>query len=137
MTRLPIQPEALPLLLVAKGPQERALVEFLVHHFQAYPRHIVFLRDLHAQLLLEVLRMKKLTPEQIGIDYQALLDLIGEERALDLIGEERAIEILGEERLAEDLLRRKGAPWLRAILERFPASPDAVEPSAQPAPPEA
>ena len=53
--------------------------------------------------------MKQLSPEQIGIDYRALLDLIGEERAINLIGEER---------LLEDLLRRKGEQWVRARLER-------------------
>ncbi len=40
LTQLPIAPEALPLLLVAKGPQERALVAFLVEHFEAYPQHL-------------------------------------------------------------------------------------------------
>jgi hypothetical protein len=54
--------------------------------------------------------MKQLTPEQIGIDYQALLDLIGEERALDLIGEERVME---------DLMRRRGEQWIREMLERL------------------
>ncbi len=43
--------------------------------------------------------MRQLTPEQIGIDYRALLELIGEERAIDLIGEERLLELLGEERV--------------------------------------
>lgn len=53
--------------------------------------------------------MKKLTAEQIGLDYEALLDLIGEERALDLIGKERVLD---------DLLRRQGEQWLREQLER-------------------
>ena len=30
--------------------------------------------------------MRQLTPEQIGIDYRALLDLIGEERVNDVCG---------------------------------------------------
>lgn len=46
--------------------------------------------------------MRQLTPEQIGIDYRALLDLLGEERAVDLIGEERVVDLIGEERLVED-----------------------------------
>ena len=85
------EPETLSLLMVAKGPQERELVEFLVDHFREYPQHVQLLRELHVETLREVLRMRQLTPEQIGIDYRALLDLIGEERAIDLIGEERAI----------------------------------------------
>ena len=110
LTRLPFQPEVLPLLMVAKSTREREMVEFLIDHFREYPQHVRFLRELHAQMLREVLHMKQLTPEQIGIDYRALLDLIGEDRVIDLIGEEQ---------LVQDLLRRKGEQWLRAMLERI------------------
>ncbi|WP_089935955.1 hypothetical protein [Candidatus Entotheonella palauensis] len=79
LSRLPVLPEALPLLMVAKGSQERALVTFLVDHFQEYPEYIRWLQELYVQQLREVLQMKKLTAEQIGLDYHALLDLIGVE----------------------------------------------------------
>ena len=121
--RLPVQPETLPLLMVAKGPRERELVEFLVDHFREYPQHVQLLRELHVETLREVLRMRQLTPEQIGLDYRALLDLIGEERALDLIGEERALDLIGEERVMEDIVRRKGEQWVRAALERLAKKP--------------
>ena len=75
LARLPFRPEALPLLMVARGTREREMVEFLVDHFHEYPQHVRFLRELHVQTLREVLRMKQLTSEQIGIDYRALLDL--------------------------------------------------------------
>lgn len=68
--------------------------------------------------------MKQLTPEQIGLDYRALLDLIGEERIVDLVGAERLIEFVGAERLVAALLRRKGAQWLRTAIERGPQQPD-------------
>ena len=109
--------------MVAKGPRERELVEFLVDHFREYPQHVQLLRELHVETLREVLRMRRLTPEQIGIDYRALLDLIGEERALDLIGEERALDLIGEERLIADLVRRKGEPGLHAALARLAKQP--------------
>ncbi len=63
------------------------------------------LRELHVETLQEVLRMRRLTPEQIGINYRALLDLIGEERAM------------------EDIVRRKGEQWVRAALERLTNKP--------------
>ena len=113
---LPVEPATLPLLMVARGPQEQQLVEFLIDHFRAYPRHVRLLRELHADMLREVLAMRQLTPEQIGLNYRALLDLIGEERAIDLIGEERLIA---------DLMRRKGADWMRAALARLDQRPDA------------
>lgn len=37
LTRLPFQPAALPLLMVAKGTREREMVEFLIDHFHEYP----------------------------------------------------------------------------------------------------
>ena len=61
LTRLPFQPEALPLLMVAKSTREREMVEFVIDHFREYPQHVRFLRELHAQMLREVLRMKQLT----------------------------------------------------------------------------
>lgn len=70
--------------------------------------------------------MKRLTPEQIGLDYCALLDLIGEERALDLIGEEQVMR---------ELVQRKGEQWVRAMLERLAHQRDTPEaPSAPPSP---
>ncbi len=88
--------------------------------------------------------MKKLTPEQIGLDFEALLALIGKERALDLIDEEQVLEHLlrrqgeeqvlehllrrqGEEQVLENLLRRQGEPWLREQLERRAQSSDEPE----------
>ena len=68
--------------------------------------------------------MRQLTPEQIGIDYQALLDLIGKERALDLIGKEQALDLIGEERIMEDLMRRRGERWIREMLERLKKQQD-------------
>ena len=88
LSQLPIAPESLPLLLVSKGPKERELAAFLVDHFQEYPQHLQWLQELHVQPLPEVLAMKNLTPEQIGLDFEALLDLIGKEQALDLIDQE-------------------------------------------------
>jgi hypothetical protein len=122
--------------MVAKGPQEQEMVEFLVDHFHDYSWHVRFLRELHVQTLREVLRMRQLTPEQIGIEYRALLDLIGEERVVDLIGEERVVDLIGEERLVEDLLRRKGAQWLRAIIERSVQESKTAQETQPPAPPE-
>ncbi len=108
------------MLLVARGPQEREMVTFLVEHFETYPRHLAWLQELHVQQLREVLAMKNLTPEQIGLDYQALLDMIGKEEAIDLIGKE---EVLA------DLLRRQGEQRLREQLERLRPPPETPEQS--------
>ncbi len=120
LTQLPIAPAALPLLLVARGPQEREMVTFLVEHFEAYPHHMAWLQELHVQQLREVLAMKNLTPEQIGLDFQAVLDMYGIERALDHIGTEVVLD---------DLLRRQGDQWLREQLMRRGILPEEPETS--------
>jgi hypothetical protein len=159
LNKLPVLPAALPLLMVAKGPHERQLVEFLIDHLTEYPKHLQFLRELHAQILREVLRMRQLTPEQIGIDYQALLDLIGEERALDLIGKERALDLIGKERaldligeeqaiqllaqkankerLMEELIRLLGPDVARVALEKMERTSDASDEPPSSTPPNA
>jgi hypothetical protein len=122
LRELPFAPESLPLNLVAKGPREQELVEFLVDHYREYPKHVQFLRELHGQKLREVLRMRQLTPEQIGIDYQALLDLLGEERAIDLMGKERAIQLLAQrkdrERMLEEFIRLVGPETAHEVLKK-------------------
>jgi hypothetical protein len=122
LRELPVTAESLPLNLVAKGPREQEMVEFLVEHYQGYPKHVEILRELHAQKLMEVLQMRQLTPEQIGIDYQALLKLLGEERAIDLIGEEQAIQLLaqqkGKEHFLENVIRLVGPETAHEVLKK-------------------
>jgi hypothetical protein len=79
-------------------------------------------------MLREVWRMKQLTPEQIGLGYRVLLNLIGEERVIDLIGEEWVVQ---------NLVQRKGAQWLRAMLEHFAQQRDTPDVPQAPASPEA
>jgi hypothetical protein len=122
LRELPFAPESLPLNMVAKGPREQELVEFLVEHYQEYPKHMEILRELHAQKLEEVLHMRQLTPEQIGIDYEALLRMLGKERALDLIGEEEAIHFLAQrkdrERMLEEFIRLVGPETAHEALKK-------------------
>ncbi len=119
LTRLPIAPEALPLLMVAKGPQARQMVEFLIDHARDYPMHLQLLRELHVQTLKEALRMRQLTPEQIGIDYEALLSLLGEERALQLIAQKK-----DPKQLAAELIRLVGPESVREALEEVEKKSD-------------
>jgi hypothetical protein len=72
-------------------------VEYVIDHRQEEPLAMQLVQRLHAQALVEVLRMRNLTPEQLGLDYQALLELIGRERALELIGPTQALEMIGRQ----------------------------------------
>ncbi|HIE50329.1 MAG TPA: hypothetical protein EYP85_01100, partial [Armatimonadetes bacterium] len=70
---LPIEPSTLPLLMVAKGVQERELVEFLLDHATDYPQYVPHLLLLHEQMFEEVLTMRELTLEEIGVDPERLI----------------------------------------------------------------
>jgi hypothetical protein len=118
LQELPFTPETLPLHMVSRGKQEQALVDYLVQHHQQHPQDLEVLQRLHPKTLLEVLHMRNLTPEQIGLDYQALLKLLGEERALELIG--------------KDAVRR----WLQQQEQTSAQGPSATSPPGGTAPAE-
>ena len=125
---VPFTPDTIPLHMVASGRQERALVEFIVEHYQHYPRQLDLVSHLHLFALMEVLMSHNLTPEQIGVDADAL------GRLLALIKKGRPYKHADAEDLLDELLRRFGEQELRKRLEERhkPAS----EPGG-PAPPPA
>jgi hypothetical protein len=61
-----------------------------------------------------MLRIDQLTPEQIGLDYEALLELIGKKRVIEMIGVKRVIEIIGEEFIRQWLARQCEPPVIVA-----------------------
>ena len=97
LQELPFTPATLPLHMVSRGKQERALVEYLVEQHEQHPQDLDVLQRLHPRALVEVLHMRNLSAEQIGLDCQALLELIGKEQALNLIGKEQALNLIGKE----------------------------------------
>ncbi|MCS6859408.1 MAG: hypothetical protein NZT92_03695 [Abditibacteriales bacterium] len=120
LSALPVGKATLPLLMVAKGKQEKPLGEFLVEHAAEMPYYLRYYAELHLSSLLEVLQMKKLTAEQIGLDPHDLVRFIkmfgeekilrawGEEHVVRLLGEEQVLDLLGEERVLRWLKKRQG-----------------------------
>jgi hypothetical protein len=121
---VPFSPDTVPLHMVSRGPQERALTEYLVDHHREYPTQFELLQRLHTESLLEVLSMRNLTPEQMGINPDALMRLIGPDKALDLIGPERVAQHFGTEELLRALARRHGTQELRQAIERLEREPN-------------
>jgi hypothetical protein len=131
---VPFSPATMPLHVVSRGRQEQSLVEYVIDHRQDQPLAMQLVQRLHAQVLLEVLRMRNLTPEQLGLDYEAMLELIGRERALkwigrqevlDMLGKDQALDMIGKDQaldmIGEDAVRR----WL---ARRHPTPPSPTEP---------
>jgi len=138
---LDLNEATLPLKMVSRGPHERDLMEFVVDRAQLLARYVEHLPLLHATALKEVLKMRKINPEQIGLEVTEVIDLweeeqviqgalqlwglekvveaLGPERAIEALGPERAIEALGPERAIEALGRTLGKARLRALLEQM------------------
>jgi hypothetical protein len=72
--------------------------------------------------------MRNLTPEQIGLDYPALLELLGKERALDLIGKERALDLIGADAVRQWLRRHEQAASQGPGADPSPEKPDNPSP---------
>ncbi|MCS6858750.1 MAG: hypothetical protein NZT92_00350 [Abditibacteriales bacterium] len=112
---LPVNEATLPLVLAARGKVERTTAEYLIDHPALHPRYLLPFARLHSAVLLEVLTMKEMTPEQLGWTedlIQRWIQWLGEERILRTLGEERVLHTLGEERV-----RR----WLEKASKKKPA----------------
>jgi hypothetical protein len=107
---VPFSPETIPLHMVAGGRQERSLVEYLIEHHKQYPQQLDLLPSLHGFALMETLLMHNLTPEQIGIDFDALSKILRPEHFLKHHNLEAILDEWakrhGEEKVREWLERR-------------------------------
>jgi hypothetical protein len=102
LNELPVNDATLPLLLVAKGKQEKKLGEFLVEHPQEQRYYLLEFARLHIDALEEVLKMRKMTAEEIGIDIKSYMEFIEKH-----YGKERVLELMGEDYIRE-WLEKKG-----------------------------
>ena len=142
---LPVNAATLPLVMVAKGANEQALVEFLLDNHEEYASYIGYLIELHGDLLMEVLMMRQMNPEEIGLEMDTVISflqlygddkvmeglrrLYGDEKIIQGIDEKQALKQLtrkmGEERVVKELTQTIGEERLRQIIERlFPKKSD-------------
>ena len=132
LNEIPLNDDTLPLVLVSKGKREQELVEYLIEHHQRLGRYMLYLVWLHSEKLEEVLEMRELTLEEIGVDLDRVIRLLGGkekvirhfelEEILQYLGEERTEEILqylGEERTMENIVRKLGREKVRQQVERI------------------
>ncbi|HKI32472.1 MAG TPA: hypothetical protein VKA46_11430 [Gemmataceae bacterium] len=118
---VPFSPDTVPLHMVSRGRQERALTEFLVDHHREYPKQFELLQRLHTESLLEVMSMRNVTPEQMGINYDALIKLLGPEKVL---------RHFGLEALLNEYVKEHGDEKIREWLERHSKPPSGPDQSA-------
>jgi len=124
---LPLSGATLPLKMVTKGRGEAPLVEFLIEHHTEQRRYLPHVLDLHHAKLMEVLRMRRMRPQDIGLELDPLIELaamfqdgeqalirkFGEDRILKQIGEDRILEQIGEERALRHFGADRVREWLR------------------------
>jgi hypothetical protein len=124
LQEVPFTPETIPLHMVASGRQERALVEYIVAHYQHHPSELDLVQHLHIVAFMEVLMLHGLTPEQIGIDEEALFRLIALSQR-----QEKYVQHLDPEKVMKGLVARLGLEKARELLERQAKQPPSSEES--------
>jgi len=119
---LPVNVATLPLVMAAKGENEQALIEFLLDNYEEYASYIGYIIELHGQMFMEVLMMRKMNPEELGLEMETvmgLLQLYGDDKVMEgirkLYGEDKIIQGIDEERALKELARKMGEE--RAIKE--------------------
>jgi len=113
---VPFTPDTIPLHMVAGGRQERALVKYLIEHYQHYPHELDLVANLHLLALLEFFMLYNLTPEQIGIDYDVLAKFLSlaerPDKVLKHFDMEKLAKHLDVEKIAKHLDMEKIAKHL-------------------------
>jgi hypothetical protein len=128
---VPFTPDTIPLHMVATGRQERALVEYIIEHYQHHPAELDLMQHLHMVAFMEVLMLHGLTLEQIGIDEDALVKLIGlskhPAKYLKYLDRKQLAKGLDTEELAKGLIEQLGPEKARELIERLAKSPSSEE----------
>jgi hypothetical protein len=124
---VPLAPATLPLLMVSKGRQERAVVEYLVDHAQEHPAYIQILPLLHPEVLTEVLTMRQMTVEEIGFERERLLNMVSPEALVRAMGVEQLVRAAGLEQIIQATARTYGPERIRELLEQIDAPTNPAE----------
>jgi len=132
LNEIPLNDDTLPLVLVSKGKREGELVEYMIEGHRRLKEYVPYLFLLHSEKLEEVLEMRELTLEEIGVDLDRVIRLLGGEekilqhldldldRAIRLMGgEEKILQYLGDERTMENMVRKLGREKVRQQVERI------------------
>jgi hypothetical protein len=112
LNEIPLNDDTLPLVLVSKGKRERELVEYMIKHYQRLGRYMPYLVWLHWEKLEEVLEMRELTLEEIGVDLDRVIRLLG--------GLEKVLQHADEEQAVTILVRKLGKEKVRQMIEQIP-----------------
>ena len=105
LTELPIERATLPLVMVSKGRQEREVVEYVIDHVAECAAYLQPLLLLHAPMVKEVLTMRQMTPEEVGVDLKSIVSLFGEDRVIEALGGMENVFRLWSERLRQRRIR--------------------------------
>ncbi|MBC8232928.1 hypothetical protein H8E77_25580 [bacterium] len=143
---LPVNIATLPLVMAAKGANEQALIEFLLDNHEEYASYIGYLIFLHIDMFMEVLTMRQMTAEELGLDMESVLSflrfydddkvvesilrflrLYDDDKVMEsvskLYGDEQLLKELarkmGEELAVKGLMRTVGKERLRQIIEQL------------------
>ena len=113
LQEVPFTRETIPLHMVASGRQERALVEYIIAHYQHHPAELDLVQHLHIVAFMEVLMLHGLTSEQIGIDEEAVFKLIGLSKV-----QAKYVKHMDPEQVVKGLVEQFGPEKVHELIER-------------------
>jgi hypothetical protein len=117
LSRIPVVEELLCFLMVTKH-REQQLAEFLLDRREVSTYYLTFMHWMHREPLEEVLAMRKMTPQELGIDAQALIEACGEDGIIDRLGPDRVLERLGADRVLQVLVAQLGRERVHQLVEQ-------------------
>ena len=121
LNEIPLNDDTIPLVLVSKGKREQELVEYMIEHHQRLGKYMPYLVWLHSEKFEEVLEMRELTLEEIGVDLDRVIRLLGgEEKVIRSLDPEKVLQHLDERRAMMSLVRRLGKEQAHQLLEEIP-----------------
>jgi len=126
---LPVNVVTLPLVMAAKGENEQALVEFLLDNYEEHASYIGYLMILHLDMFMEVLTMRQMTAEEIGLDMESVL------RFLQTYGDDKVIQgvskLYGGDKVIESVSKLYGGEQVLKESARIIGEERAVKELAQ------
>ena len=102
LNEIPLNDATLSLVMVSKGKREQELVAYVLDDPERLARYLPYIVWLHWDTLEEVLQMRKLSLEEIGVDF------------------ERVIQHFDIEEIQRHLVRMLGKEKVRQLIDQVP-----------------
>lgn len=117
LNSLPMEEGYYPFHIFGPERNVRRLIEVILESPELRRAYIGEIFILHGTLLKEVLKLKRKTLKDIDIDYETIIELVGEDNLINAIGEEKLIKKIGGKKTLEILKKMFGKDALKSLID--------------------